>query len=178
MTLELRKLLLVGLGCVGGVIASLLGLATLVAIFSSAPSTPKDILRLALEEHGRSGFNMFATRPGATMGGLRGLTLTDAQSMLASCRRAENWTLLGEERRSAGDCPQYTLFTCARESGSLIARLRTDGPVDHRTDFVYQSDFLACRTGQCPDFAVGEPRNDGVLTCETLFKVNKTVTRP
>lgn len=179
MTLELRKLLVLTGACLGAIVAALVGLAIAVGLTAPGRAAPKEILQLALEEHERHAFRPFdESRSPMRSDRLRGLTETEAEAILASCSTASEWAYLGEEESHFLDCAPFVLFACERETGSLVARIWMDqAAVDHRADLVYGSDFFACRTGQCPDFAVGEPRNDGVLTCETLFKVKNPVTR-
>jgi hypothetical protein len=110
---------------------------------------------------------------------LRGVTEAEAEQILASCRKASDWTYAGEEERIGHDCARYELASCSAGEGTIVARLWMDwDAVDHLGDLALNSDFLACRKGQCPDFAVGEPQNDGVHRCETRFKVNGTSDKP
>ncbi len=111
--------------------------------------------------------------PNATTGDeIRGFSYDQANDMLDACASVENWTFLGEEQRGAHDCQLQAIFSCSRPEGVLIARIWAEfEPGDRIGKLAAWSDFLACSTGLCPDFETGEPRKDGVHTCEVAYKV-------
>ena len=155
------------------------GFAAFVAIAAASsvkPLAPQLVLEEAISMHqGDNGFSLFEPlNAWDREERLRGLTKAEAERILAACRKADDWTYMGEEERSAFDCSRYELASCGTDAGDLVARLWMDvEKVDHIADLALSSEFLACKMGQCPDFAVGEPRLDGVLRCETRFKVNR-----
>lgn len=103
---------------------------------------------------------------------LRGLDYVQANAIMDKCDEAKDWKLLGEEERSAHDCQLFAVYKCDQLEGSVIARIWAESvPGDRLSDLQAWSDFLACVPGSCPDFAAGEPRTDGVSTCETAYKV-------
>jgi hypothetical protein len=138
------------------------------------------VLERALRSH-LEGQPRFA--PNITTGDtLRGVSYEQANVMLTSCASVEDWTFLGEEQRGAHDCQLQAIFSCKRPEGSLIARIFAESePGDRIGKLAAWSDFLACSTGLCPDFETGEPRTDGVHTCETAYKVRpvgESIVRP
>ncbi len=153
---------------IGAVVAGAIGVMTLT--YGDQRHLREVVLETALRSH-REGRPRFA--PNVETGDtLRGLSYQQANSMLDGCANVEDWIFLGEEQRSAPDCQLQAIFSCDRPEGSLIARIIAESePGDRIGKLAAWSDFLACSTGMCPDFESGEPRTDGVHTCETAYRV-------
>jgi hypothetical protein len=154
--------------------------AVAVWMFLQGPTTPEKLLGGAGAEFQYFRRDPFA--PGAPSSrhgvALRGVTHERAWQMLQACG-AGKWSVAGDEVRSAFDCTPYKIATCRENDATLVARLWWDwNAVDHAADLLLNSEFTACANGLCPDFAVGEPINDGVDRCEIPFKVNGRVSKP
>jgi hypothetical protein len=130
------------------------------------------VLETALQQHREGTLNPFtAASSHQPRGQLRNMSIEQANALMDSCSDIKDWTRLGEEQRGAHDCPLYTILECRRDTGWVVARILDPEPGDRLGELAMWSNFLACHPDLCPDFATGEPRTDGVLTCEMAYKV-------
>jgi hypothetical protein len=161
--------------------AALAAFVAAIAIwqFLQKSTTPEGLLGRAGVEFDTFQHDPFAPMPHSGHGAaLRGVTHERALQLLQACG-AGKWRVAGDEVRSAFDCSPYKVATCSESDATLVARLWWDfDAVDHSADLLLGSEFTACANGLCPDFAVGEPLDDGVFRCETPFKVIGRVSKP
>lgn len=138
-------------------------------------AAPAAILDIAMTGYAKGEFDPFVGKPyGKPLMDLRGLSAADAKGLLSACADPSSWTYVGDEQASfhdRGDFPN-AIMQCRHEAESLVARLWTERwKVDHATELAYRTEFVACRQGLCPDFAVGEPQGLDCPQCDPRFKV-------
>lgn len=175
---------------VSGVVTAgsiVVALAALALVLQPHKVTPEMALDEALN-HG-AGLNAHVwtsviadpQQQAGSLGSRRGLSADAARELMAWCAQPARWAYIGDEAPRLLDgamlngkevFARYSIMQCQRPNATLIARLDMNRElVDHPVELVYRSDFLACRTGQCPDFAVGDPGNYADFGPAPKFKI-------
>lgn len=163
----------------GAVLAPTLLLLLIGMVSQPSRAEPTNVLKVALTGYAKGDFDPFVGKPfGKSLVDLRGLSVAGARDLLTACADTASWAYVGDEQSSAhdrGDFPN-AIMECRHETGSLVARLWTERwKVDRTTELAYRTEFVACRPGLCPDFAVGEPQGSSCSQCDPRFKVQKPV---
>jgi len=165
---------------IGLAVAGALVIAGFLGADNRRPYEP--VLETALRQHREWTLNpLTPANSYQPRGQLRGLSFEQAYAIMDSCADIKDWILLGEQQRGAHDCQLYTVLECRRQAGSVVARIMEPEAGDRLGKLAMWSNFLACYPDLCPNFETGEPRTDGVHTCETAYKVRpvgESIVRP
>jgi hypothetical protein len=151
------------------IVASVLGIGFLAVVIAVLPasirnSSPAGYAGHAAEFYGRNPHLQPFRRYGIGETGDRLFGVTEAEgiALLRACID-DKWVFLGKEEKNYSDCNEYELARCDIDDTSLISR-RWVGMGFEGVD------FTACKSGLCPDFAVGEPTVDP-FSCGTPYKI-------